>query len=63
MKQFVCEVCTYPDRSGTCCDNPGCEANPSVSAEQKTRWKAERDKRAAEDAERERIRRIRRRLR
>ena len=59
---LVCEVCTYPSSKPDCCDNPGCEANPSVSAAQKAAWKAEWDRRAAEEAERERIRRIRRRM-
>lgn len=58
---FVCDVCTYPSNRA-CCDNPGCEANPSVSAAQKAAWKAERDRRAAQEAERERIRQIRRRI-
>lgn len=56
---FVCQVCTYPFSEGVC-RNPGCEANPDVSQAQKDCWRAERDKRAAEEAERERIRRIRR---
>lgn len=60
---FVCQVCTYPARSGDCCDNPGCEANPRVNQAQKDAWRAERDKRAAEEAERERVRQIRRRAR
>lgn len=58
---FVCEACWYPSRLLDACDNPGCEANPSVSQRQKDAWKADRDRRAAEEAERERVRRIRRR--
>ena len=58
---FICSECAYPFPEGRCC-NPGCEANPSVSQAQKDRWRAERDKRFADDAERERIRRIRRRF-
>jgi hypothetical protein len=60
---FVCQVCTYPARNAACCDNPGCEANPSVGQAQKDAWRAERDKRAAEEAEREWLRQLRRRTR
>lgn len=58
---FVCEVCCYPFSEGFC-RNPGCEANPDVSQAQKDHWRAERDKKTAEEAERERIRQIRRRM-
>ena len=61
LSWFVCETCWYPSRLPTACDNPGCEANPSVSQSQKDAWKADRDRLAAEEAERERVRRIRRR--
>lgn len=60
MQPFVCGVCTYPARNDAHCDNPGCEANPSVTQKQKDAWRAERDKRAAEEAERQRLRKIRR---
>lgn len=60
MTQFVCSVCCYPSRRASC-DNPGCEANPDVTAAQKERWREERDKRATQEAEWERMRRIRRR--
>lgn len=60
---FTCETCCYPSmRSLTACDNPGCVANPSVSAKQKSEWQSAIDRRNAEDAERERIRGIRRRF-
>lgn len=60
---FVCPTCTYPSHLPDRCDNPGCEANPGVSETQKAEWRAARLKRAAEEAERERIREIRRRMR
>lgn len=61
--QFVCEVCTYPSfRRHDACDNPACFANPSVSQRQKDKWRAERDKRDAEESERKRLRNIRRRM-
>jgi hypothetical protein len=59
--QFVCETCCYPSRLSTACDNPGCYANPCVSDRQRAAWRAEAERRAAEEAERERIRQIRRR--
>lgn len=55
-----CPVCTYA-HAGLHCPNPACEANPSVTEAQKARWRAENDKRKAEEAERERIRQIRKR--
>lgn len=58
--QFVCETCTYPFPEGVC-RNPTCEANPSVTQAQKDAWKAARDKAAADEAERERWRQVRRR--
>lgn len=56
---FICAACAYPFPEGVC-RNPGCEANPDVTQTQKDRWRAERDRRAAEEAERIRMRRIRR---
>jgi len=57
---FVCLTCTYPSRRETC-DNPGCVANPDVTEAQKEQWKDEIDRRHAEETERERLRKIRRR--
>jgi hypothetical protein len=54
-----CAACNYPYK-GAACDNPGCVANPSVSEEQKARWRIEAEKRAAEDAERKRVAAMRR---
>lgn len=60
---FVCDVCTYPAFQRTdACDNPACVANPSVSESQKNRWRAEREKYEAEEAERDRVRKIRNRM-
>lgn len=59
---FVCEVCTYHFPEGFC-RNPGCEANPDVTQSQKDRWRAERARKAAEEAEWKRIRKIRHRAR
>ncbi len=59
---FVCEACAYPSRLPDRCDNPGCEANPSVSAAQKAAWQEARDRIAAADVERARIAGIRRRM-
>lgn len=58
---FICAACTYPFPEGFC-RNPGCEANPDVTQSQKDRWRAEREKRDAEESERKRINRIRRRF-
>jgi hypothetical protein len=63
MTQFVCTMCTYPSHLQDACDNPGCEANPRVSETQKVAWRAERERRAAQEAERARIRAIRARMR
>lgn len=63
MSVFVCEICGYVSRRADCCDNPGCTANPSVSAAQKEAWRVERERRDAEQAERDRIAAIRRRMR
>lgn len=57
----VCPTCTY-SHEGAACSNPGCEANPSVTPAQKQLWREERERRAAEEAERERILAIRRRF-
>lgn len=62
MQPFVCAVCCYPANNETQCSNPGCIGNPSVTQKQKDAWKTEIDKRNAEEAERERIRGIRRRM-
>ena len=62
MAEFICEACKYAFAEGYCC-NPGCEANPRVSQAQKDLWRTTREKAAAEEAERERIRRIRYRMR
>ena len=56
-----CPTCRYP-HDGPHCPNPGCYANPSVTQAQKDIWDARRAKEAAEEAERERIRQIRRRM-
>lgn len=53
-----CPTCRYPHK-GDHCSNPGCEANPSVSESTKKGWRADREKRAADEAERNRIRDIR----
>lgn len=58
---FSCPVCQYPSRLAAACDNPGCVANPCVSQEQKDRWLAARERREADEAERQRVRDIRRR--
>jgi hypothetical protein len=57
----TCPSCHYA-HEGEHCPNPACFANPSVSETQKARWTAEREKREAEEAERQRIRDIRRRM-
>jgi hypothetical protein len=59
---FICTTCQYPSRDDAC-DNPGCVANPGVSEMQKAGWRLVAEKRAAEEAERERIRAIRGRMR
>ena len=58
---FVCTTCTYPSRLSDACDNPRCTANPTVPQYLKDQWAAEHAKAVAEEAERERIRQIRRR--
>lgn len=58
----TCNTCGYPPRHGPECDNPACVANPCVSDAQKARWQAEAARRAADEAERRRIRDIRRRM-
>jgi hypothetical protein len=62
MTEFVCAVCTYPSRRATC-DNPRCTGNPGISQVTKDKWIAEHDRAVAQEAERERIRQIRRRMR
>lgn len=62
VTEFVCTTCTYPSRRDTC-DNPGCVSNPNVTENQKAAWAASAAKHKAEEAERERIREIRRRMR
>lgn len=58
----TCPTCTYA-HEGDHCTNPACFANPSVSDEQKRNWIELNERLAAEEAERERIRQIRRRMR
>lgn len=58
---FVCKVCTYPSRLPSACDNPRCDGNPAISQATKDAWRAEHEKRQAEEVERERVRQIRRR--
>lgn len=57
-----CPTCGYPPRHRPECDNPGCTANPDVSESQKAAWAETKAKRDAEEAERERVRAIRRRM-
>ena len=54
----TCPDCGYP-REGADCANPGCFANPAVSAATKARWRQEAEKRASEQAEREALARAR----
>lgn len=58
----TCPTCTYA-YEGDSCTNPACFANPSVTDEQKRAWTERNERLAAEEAERERIRQIRRRFR
>lgn len=57
----TCPTCSYA-HEGDSCTNPACFANPSVTDAQKQRWTEERERREADEAERERIRQIRRRM-
>lgn len=56
-----CTSCGHPHKPEAC-DNPACYANPSISEERKAVWRAETKRRDVEEAERERIRKIRRRM-
>jgi len=55
-----CSVCGYPFR-GMVCDNPACDANPSVPEEAKAKRRADYERKVAEEAERERWRVLKRR--
>lgn len=61
MTLTTCSTCHYA-HEGPSCPNPACFANPSVSEVQKARWTERNERLAAEEAERERIRSIRRRF-
>lgn len=54
----VCKACGYP-HSEAFCDNPGCVENPTVPEFMKARWREDKARREAEEAEWERIRQIR----
>jgi len=54
-----CPTCKYP-LTGETCGNPGCKANPDIPEDIIARWEAEEARKRADEAERERIRKIRR---
>lgn len=58
-EQVMCPSCCYPHESAHC-PNPACRANSSVTAKQIAHWDAEAKRRNDEEAERERVRQIRR---
>jgi hypothetical protein len=47
----VCGACGYPHR-GPGCENPGCRANPRISAEVLAAWDVRDERASAERAER-----------
>lgn len=60
---YVCSECGYPALHAIDhCDNPACFANPTVPEKQKEAWRVAAAKRAADEAERARIRAIHRRM-
>lgn len=62
MTPFVCDECHYPSLSGDGpCDNPGCVANPTVTQAQKDIWARQAAEMAEQEAERQRLARLRRR--
>jgi hypothetical protein len=62
MKLTTCPTCNYAHDGGHC-PNPACFGNPSVTEEQKARWRERDERLRAEEAERQRIAAIRRRMR
>ena len=62
MELIVCPECGYP-HGGPSCPNPACFANPHVSEQQKDAWRERNTRLKAEEAERQRIVGIRRRMR
>lgn len=55
---FVCSACGTAQR-GTVCNNPACFDNPNVPQATKDYWRAEIARRQTEQAERDRLNRIR----
>jgi hypothetical protein len=55
---MTCATCGYPTSSSEC-DNPACAGNPSIPAHIKQQRAEQAIKQAAEQAEREKLARIR----